>query len=147
MQKLQGLKRRVIYVTLYEFFAVVLSALVFAASSTHELSSTWVLAVITSLTAVTWNFFFNLMFEAWEARQPVKGRSVARRVAHALGFEGGLGLFLIPLIAWWLELGLWQALVLNLGLMLFFLVYTYVFAWTFDRVFGLPASAMESGQT
>lgn len=141
---MQGLKRRVVYVALYEFFAVVLSALVFAAGSRHELGSTTVLAVITSLTAVTWNFIFNLMFEAWEARQTVKGRSVARRVAHALGFEGGLGLFLIPLISWWLDLGLWEALVLNLGLMVFFLVYTYVFAWTFDRVFGLPASALGS---
>ena len=141
---MQGLKRRVVYVALYELFAVVLSALVFAASSQHELASTTVLAVVTSLTAVTWNLIFNLMFEAWEARQSVKGRSVARRVAHALGFEGGLGLFLIPLIAWWLDLGLWQALVLNLGLMVFFLIYTYVFAWSFDRAFGLPASALGS---
>ena len=27
------------------------------------------------------------------------------------------------------------------GLLVFFLIYTYVFNWTFDRVFGLPASA------
>jgi uncharacterized membrane protein len=31
--------------------------------------------------------------------------------------------------------------VLDLGLIVFFLVYTYVFNLGFDRVFGLPASA------
>ncbi|MCB2034668.1 MAG: hypothetical protein KDF57_15680, partial [Ottowia sp.] len=36
---------------------------------------------------------------------------------------------------------LWQALLMDLGLLVFFLVYTYVFTWVFDRLFGLPASA------
>ena len=64
-----------------------------------------------------------------------------RRVMHALGFEGGLALMLIPLMAWWFGVGLWQALVMDLGLLLFFLVYTFVFNWGFDRLFGLPAAA------
>ena len=38
-----------------------------------------------------------------------------------------------------------QAFVLDLGLLLFFLVYTFVFNWTFDRIFGLPASALPTG--
>ena len=50
-------------------------------------------------------------------------------------------LFLVPLFAWWFDIGLWQALVMDLGLLVFFLVYTFVFNWCFDRVFGLPASA------
>ena len=36
---------------------------------------------------------------------------------------------------------LWQALVMDLGLVVFFLCYTFVFNWAFDQVFGLPASA------
>ena len=32
--------------------------------------------------------------------------------------------------------------VLDAGLIVFFLVYTFVFSWVFDRVFGLPASAL-----
>ena len=31
---------------------------------------------------------------------------------------------------------------MDLGLVVFFLCYTFVFNWAFDRVFGLPASAM-----
>ena len=30
---------------------------------------------------------------------------------------------------------------MDLGLVVFFLVYTFVFNWLFDHVFGLPASA------
>jgi uncharacterized membrane protein len=37
--------------------------------------------------------------------------------------------------------GLWHALVMDLGLVLFFLGYTFGFTWAFDKVFGLPATA------
>ena len=95
----------------------------------------------TTAIAIGWNLVFNALFEAWERRQPVRGRGVARRVAHAIGFEGGLLLWLVPFFAWWLGVSLWQALLMDLGLLVFFLVYTYVFTWVFDRLFGLPASA------
>jgi uncharacterized membrane protein len=88
-----------------------------------------------------WNLTFNYFFERWEARQSVKGRSIRRRVAHAVGFEGGLATVLIPLMAWWFDISLWQATLLEAGLLVFFLVYTYAFNWGFDRIFGLPASA------
>ena len=48
---------------------------------------------------------------------------------------------LVPLVAHWLDMSYWHALITDLGLLLFFLVYTMVFTWVFDRVFGLPASA------
>src|SRR5690606_7768096 len=106
-----------------------------------------VASVDASALAVTWNLIFNAIFEAWERRQTVKGRSLRRRVAHAIGFEGGLVLSIVPFFAWWLEVSLWEAFVLDLGFILFFLVYTFVFAWCFDKVFGLPASAMPAPAT
>ena len=51
-------------------------------------------------------------------------------------------MLLVPLFAWWLNISLWDALLLDIGLLMFFMVYTYFFSLTFDRVFGLPASAM-----
>ena len=42
---------------------------------------------------------------------------------------------------WWFGITLQHALVLEIGLALFFLLYTFVFNWSFDKVFGLPASA------
>lgn len=140
---LQGPWRRVVYVSLYEVLAIALAGLGLMLMSGESLLASGALATATSAVAVVWNLVFNSLFERWEARQPVKGRSVQRRVAHALAFEAGLVLMLVPLIAWWLGIGLWEALVMDLALVVFFLVYTFAFNWAFDEVFGLPASAME----
>jgi uncharacterized membrane protein len=138
---LHGMRRRVVYVTVYEIIAIAVATLGLAAATGQGAAHSAVVSAASSAIAVAWNLVFNTLFERWEARQSVRGRSVARRVAHAVGFEGGLVLFLVPLFAWWFDVGLWQALVMDLGLLLFFLAYTFVFNWCFDRVFGLPASA------
>ncbi|MBX3654969.1 MAG: PACE efflux transporter [Ramlibacter sp.] len=138
---MQGIKRRVVYVVLYEAIAIAVAALGLSAMSGHDLGSSTVLSALASAVAVAWNVVFNHLFEAWESRQTVRGRGLGRRIAHAVGFEGGLVAALVPLFAWWLEVSLWQALVMDLGLVVFFLIYTFVFNWVFDRVFGLPASA------
>ena len=138
---MQGWKRRVVYVTLYEGIAIALTGTVLALLD-YGLFESLVASVGASALAVTWNLIFNAMFEAWERRQTVKGRSIRRRIAHAIGFEGGLVISMVPFFAWWLDVSLWEAFVMDLGFILFFLVYTFVFAWCFDRVFGLPASAM-----
>lgn len=143
---MQGWKRRVFYVTLYEGIAIVLTGAVLAALG-HTLLNSLVASVGASVLAVTWNLIFNAIFEAWERRQTVKGRSIKRRVAHAIGFEGGLVVSMVPFFAWWLEVSLWEAFVMDLGFITFFLVYTFVFAWCFDRVFGLPASAMPQAES
>ncbi|QIL45264.1 PACE efflux transporter [Acidovorax sp. HDW3] len=137
---LQGPLRRVVFVTLYELLAIACASGLFVLLGQQPAAS-GAMAVVASAIAVAWNIGFNHLFERWEARQSVKGRSVRRRAVHALGFEGGLALVLVPLMAWWFGIGLWQALVLEAGLLLFFLAYTYVFNWSFDRVFGLPAAA------
>lgn len=143
---MQGWKRRVVYVSLYEGIAIALTSAVLYALG-HAPADSAVASVGASALAVTWNLIFNAIFEAWERRQTVKGRSLRRRVAHAIGFEGGLVLSIVPFFAWWLEVSLWEAFVLDLGFILFFLVYTFVFAWCFDKVFGLPASAMPAPAT
>lgn len=140
---LQGPWRRVIYVTIYEIIAIIASSLLFVVIG-QQPGESGVMAVVASAIAVVWNVSFNSAFEWWEMRQSVKGRSIRRRIAHAIGFEGGLALILVPLMAWWFGVTLWQALVMEAALVVFFLVYTYVFNWVFDHFFGLPASAQPS---
>ena len=138
---LQGPKRRLLYVALYELIAIAAATLGLAALSGQGAAHSSVLAVAASVIAVVWNVAFNALFERWESRQAQRQRTVLRRIAHALGFEGGLVLALVPMMAWWFEVTLWQALVMDLGLIVFFLCYTFAFNWAFDRIFGLPASA------
>ena len=138
---MQGVWRRVVYVGLYETVAIVLAGAGFMLMAGAGTLHAGGLSALCSAVAVAWNVVFNHAFERWESRQAVRGRSVRRRMAHAIGFEGGLAAILVPVIAWWLDVSLWQSVAMDLSLLLFFLVYTFIFNWAFDRVFGLPRSA------
>ncbi|MBD7959625.1 MAG: PACE efflux transporter [Comamonas sp.] len=137
---LQGAKRRVVFVGLYELIAILCASLLFMAIG-QDASASGGMAVAASTIAIAWNITFNWLFEKWELRQTKKGRSLLRRIAHAVGFEGGIAAMLIPLMAWWFSISLWEATVMEAGLLVFFMLYTFVFNWSFDRIFGLPASA------
>lgn len=138
---MQGVRRRMVYVTAYEALAIALSsvmmAVIFDASAAHA----GALSAAASAIAVVWNLVYNWGFERWEAWQAAGGRGFARRAAHALGFEAGLVVALVPLMAWWFDVGLIEAFILDIGLIVFFLAYTFVFNLGFDRLFGLPSSA------
>lgn len=133
--------RRVVQAVLYEGIAVAAVTPTLALIFDHAAGSAFVLTVIMSSVALAWNYLFNSLFERWEARSGHTGRPWPIRALHALGFEGGLLVMLVPLMAWWLEVTLLEAFVADLGIFVFFLVYTFAFTWVFDRVFGLPVGA------
>lgn len=135
------LQRRLLYTLSFEAFGVLLAGTGLMVLSGAAFFDTGTVAVLSSLVAMTWNLIFNTIFEAWESRQSVRGRSFARRAAHALGFELGLTVLLAPLLAWWLDISLLAAFVYDLALVGFFLVYTFLFNLGFDRLLGLPQSA------
>ena len=136
--------RRIVQAVLYETLAVGFVAPVLSLVYGQAPLSALGLTLTMSLIALAWNYGFNAVFERWEARQTVKGRSWRRRVAHGTLFEGGLALILVPVMALWLDVSMWEAFVADIGILLFFLVYTVVFTWVFDRVFGLPSAARQA---
>ncbi len=138
---MQGLKRKIVYVVSFELIAIVLASTLVRALSDSPLSAAGITAVASSAIAMAWNYVYNTLFEAWEARQARKGRGLLRRAVHAIGFEAGLVTMLVPLFAWVLGISLLAALLLNAAMIVFFLVYGFVFNLVFDRVFGLPLSA------
>jgi uncharacterized membrane protein len=83
--------------------------------------------------ALAWNVIFNGLFDRVLKRFALV-RKVWVRVVHALLFEGGLVAVGVPLIAWWLNISLWQAFLLDIGVLLFFLPYTYLYHWGYDVV-------------
>lgn len=89
------------------------------------------LTLTISLIAMGWNMVFNILFDRAEQSWRFR-RNLGARVVHAGLFELGLLLLTVPLIAWWLDMGLWQALLLDLGLVLFFVPYTMAFNWVYD---------------
>ena len=136
--------RRVVQAILYEVIAIAVVGPLLSLTFDKPSSSTFGLAVVLSTIALTWNYVFNWIFERWESRQSVRGRSFARRLAHGLGFEGGLTVILIPVMSLWLQISPVAAFIANLGLLVFFFFYSIAFTWAFDRVFGLPASASQN---
>ena len=140
---MQGKARKVVQAILYETIAVLCVAPALAWAFDAGMAQSTLLSLILSAVALAWNMFYNWAFEYWEARQPQRRRTLWRRFVHALGFEGGLVLILLPVVAAWLQISLWAALLTNLALFLFFFVYAFVFQWGFDRVFDVPESARE----
>ena len=53
-------------------------------------------------------------------------------------FEVGLLFVLLPLFAWYLEISLWQAFLMDVSFALFYMGYAFVFNWMYDRLLPLP---------
>ncbi|WP_312525383.1 PACE efflux transporter [Paracoccus sp. (in: a-proteobacteria)] len=130
--------RRLIYVTTFEILAILLSTALLSLMNNGSASASLPLAIAVSVIAVIWNFCYNSGFEALESKLKLKTRTIRTRVLHSLGFEGGLVIFTVPLIMYWYQVGLFQALMMEAALMIFFLVYTFVFTLGFDQIFTLP---------
>jgi uncharacterized membrane protein len=103
-----------------------------------------VIGVASATIATVWNFLFNLGFDrTLRALRGSVHKTLAIRVAHTLLFEAGLVVMLIPLIAWYLGIGLWDALLMDMAIVIFYLVYGFLFNIAYDRIFpvGAPARA------
>lgn len=138
------MNRRILQAVLYEAIGVAVVGPALSLVFGQSVGSSIALAVVVSAVALGWNYVFNSLFEAWEVHQALKGRSLCRRLAHGLGFEGGLAVMLVPLTAWWLEITLLNALFAEIGILAFFFVYAVAFTWAFDRIFGLPQSTVDA---
>ncbi|KHK60500.1 membrane protein [Burkholderia sp. A9] len=135
---MQGWKRRIVYVVMFEALGILVASSVLGMLSGASATTSGLLGVMISTTGVVVNFLYNLGFEAWERRRAETTRTVARRVVHAIGFQVALVTFLIPLIAWWLDVPLLQAFLFDAVLIVFFPIFTFAYNWSFDSVFGLP---------
>lgn len=134
-------RRRVVFALAFEGIGLVITTLGLMLFSDSPAPTAGGAAAGSMLIALAFNYAFNWGFERWEARQPTRGRSLKKRLVHGALFEIGLMALLVPFLAWWMQVGLVEAFLYDLGLLAFFAVYTVVFTAGFDRVFGLPASA------
>ncbi|MFC1398230.1 PACE efflux transporter [Acinetobacter lactucae] len=138
---MQGIKRRIVYVSSYEVIGMIISSVGLAILAGDSVEHTGPLSVMITTIAVTWNFIYNILYEKWEARQSSHIRTVKRRAGHAIGFQLTLVLFLIPLISWWMDISLIEAFWLDVAFIIIIPIYTFIFNWSFDKLFGLPISA------
>lgn len=138
---MQGPSRKIVQAVLYELIAIGVLSPSLSWAYDESLASSGGLSVLLSATALLWSMLYNGCFEYWEARQPQRSRTWLRRLLHSLGFEGGLTLILLPVVAAWLNITWWSALATNLALFVFFFFYALLFQWAFDQLFDVPLSA------
>ena len=99
-----------------------------------------VMGAIFSVLATFWNYVYNIGFDkAMLARRGSVLKTLPLRLLHAVLFEAGLLVATIPFIMWWLSMSFWQALSMDIGLVVFYLVYAFVYNWLYDYLFPIPA--------
>ena len=124
---------------LFEVVALILVIPLGALAFGMPMHDAGVVGVAGASIATVWNLVYNHAFDVALRRLTGTARkSPAARVVHALLFEGGLLVVLMPFIAWYLEVSLWRALVMDVSLAAFYVVYAFVFTWLYDLLFPLP---------
>ncbi|HBI07282.1 MAG TPA: Na(+)-translocating NADH-quinone reductase subunit E [Erwinia persicina] len=127
------LKERVFHAIGFEVLAIAIVSPVAAWVMNKPLLQMGALAIMLSTVAMIWNIIYNAGFDRLYQREQVK-RGLGLRIMHALGFEGGFILIGLPLAAWMLGVSLWQAFMIEVAFFLFFLPYTVVYNWLYDKL-------------
>lgn len=129
----RSVKERIFHACTFEFFAIVFTMLIGVFLLNKPIASMGVLSVLISVTALLLNILFNWLFDRFFPF--VNGdRPVKIRMLHAIGFEGTLVIFTVPMIAFFLKVGLVEAFMIEIGILIFFLFYTYLYNWLYDKV-------------
>jgi uncharacterized membrane protein len=107
-----------------------------------------VIVVGSATVAMLWNYVYNLGFDhALKALGRSTEKTLSIRIGHAVMFEIGLLLMLMPLIALYLGITLWEALLMDIAFAPFYMGYALAFNWAYDRVFPLPEWQVGKGLT
>ncbi|WP_077551139.1 PACE efflux transporter [Rodentibacter genomosp. 2] len=127
------LKERLLHSVLFEIGAMAVSTIAVFLVSPDKGSAALGVGILMSLVAMVWNLVFNSIFDKIFTA-PRETRGLSTRIFHTVMFEGGLLIATIPMIAYFLQLTLWQALMADIGLTILIMVYALIFNWIYDNV-------------
>ena len=91
------------------------------------------LAIGLSLIAMCWNYLYNLVFDKYFGVNRID-RSLALLIGHAAIFELGLLVITMPAIMWLLNMDFISALMLDIGMVIFFLLFAMMYNWCYDII-------------
>lgn len=127
------LLRRVTHAILFEVCALIILVPLMSYGFGMDMLHFGALAVALAFCAMACNMIYNHGYEAVERRFGWR-RSIAMRVLHAAGFEAFFMAIALPLTAWWLDMTIVDAFMLDLLFSVFYLVYAFCFNWVYDIV-------------
>lgn len=139
MSALRGFGDRLRQLLLFEIIGLLLVAPLASWITGHGIAAIGVLALAISLIAMLWSGLFNYAFDRAELARGghLSRRGWGMRILHATLFELGLTLITVPLVSWSLDIGLLDALLLDIGFVVFYLLYALLFNRAYDAMFPL----------
>ncbi len=134
---------RIRHSILFEVMGVLTCAPLAAWALNKDIGHVASLSIAMSIIAMLVNYAFNYAFDILLVRmgRMLNDRPAWLRVIHAFAFEACLVVITVPLVAWWLNMNLWQAFLADIGFVVYFLFYAFVYNWAYDLMFPLPAQS------
>lgn len=127
------IKERIFHGVLFEILAIGIATPLASWLTGEPLVTMGILSAVISLMAISWNMLFNWIFDQLQQKWQFE-RSIGIRILHSCAFELGLIIMAVPFIAWWINSTLIHAFILDIGLILFFLPYSFVFNLCYDKL-------------
>ena len=124
---------RVFHSVLFEVLAVALSIVGLTIFTDHDVNTLSGTMIVVATIAMMWNYCFNRIFDRYFTGEKSK-RSFKLRVFHVVLFEAGLLVATIPVMAYLLNVGIWQAFLMDIGVTIFITIYAFVFNLIYDHV-------------
>ncbi|CAG23286.1 PACE efflux transporter [Photobacterium profundum] len=126
-------KERIFHSVLFEIIALLCFMVAASFVTKADTKSVASLAIGLSMIAMTWNYIYNLVFDrVFGEKRASRGLKI--RIGHGLGFELGLVFVSFPLMMWILQLDFWTVLIMDAGVVIFFLIYAIVYNWCYDTI-------------
>lgn len=144
MKDSRTIRDRLRHTVLFNLTSLATAVPIISYATGAELNDIGLLGFFLLAYAVVLTPFFNMVFDRFDTRagrDPDK-RSATGRLCHAVGFELCVLLPSLPFVAWWLGITLWEALLLDIGFIIYLTLYTYVFNLIYDRMYPLPDAAV-----
>ena len=127
---MRSIADRVRHALSFEIIGLALFIPIFSSFLKQPAVDMGIIGVVSATIATLWNFCYNFLFDRAMLRWAgTLHKTVAVRV---------LIILLIPFIAWYLGISLWAALVMDIAIVVFYLVYAFFFNIAYDRVFPNP---------
>jgi uncharacterized membrane protein len=123
---------RIFHSLLFEVIALSLLIPLGSLFSGIDMGSMTGIAIGLSLIAMCWNYTYNVMFDKYFGANRID-RNLTIRLLHALVFELGLLIVTLPIIMWVLNMDFISALILDIGMIVFFMVYAITYNWCYDQ--------------
>ncbi|MCD9539105.1 PACE efflux transporter [Photobacterium carnosum] len=124
---------RIFHSVFFEVLAVSLSILGLAIFTNHDITALSGTMIVIATISMVWNFIFNWMFDKFFTGEK-KERTISLRIFHVVLFEVGLLFVTVPVMAYLLHVGLWDAFMMDISVTIFITIYAFTFNLVYDNM-------------